>query len=471
MKALGVFWLVVLAALGAGAYALHRAGPPEGGIPASLTRAADGGVAANDNAGTPPAPAPPPPGDPVAPIPPPPQAANDNAPPAPVRPPEPPEPVPPPAASAPDPTPARPPPPARAAAAAPAPTTPAPTAPAPAPTAPAPATPTPAPPPAPSPASVLPAAPPAAPPPAPPVAAPPSAPVLEAPPSAPEPPPLPAPATRAEAPADRPIPPPDPSLQEPSRHGPIPRLGPEGRTSIRYYARPFDRAESRPRIGLVVGNLGLSAALSEEAIRRLPPEAGLAFSPYGSRPAPLLERARARGMEVLSALPLEPANYPMNDPGDRALLTTLPLAENADRLAWVLSRIGGQVGAIGALGPMRGERFAALPESIGGVQDVLRQHGLLYIDPRPGVPNPPRAWGRSVDLVVDEPATRSEIDRRLAELERIARERGSALGLAADVSPVLVDRVAAWAAGLGERGLVMAPVTALVRRPEDLPRN
>jgi hypothetical protein len=295
--------------------------------------------------------------------------------------------------------------------------------------------------------------------------------VQEAPPSAPEPPPLPAPATRAEVPADRPIPPPDPSLQEPSRHGPIPRLGPEGRTAIRYYARSFDRADPRPKVALVVGNLGLSAALSDEAIRRLPPETGLAFSPYGARPAPLLDRARARGMEVLSALPLEPANYPTNDPGDRALLTTLTLAENADRLAWALSRIGGQVGAIGALGPMRGERFAALPESIGGVQDVLRQHGLLYIDPRPGMPNPPRAWGRSVDLVVDEPATRSEIDRRLAELERIARERGSALGLAADVSPVLVDRVAAWAAGLGERGLVMAPVTALIRRPEDLPRN
>ena len=48
-----------------------------------------------------------------------------------------------------------------------------------------------------------------------------------------------------------------------------------------------------------------------------------------------------------------------------------------------------------------------------------------------------------MDIVVDEPATRGEIDRRLAELERLARDKGSALGLAADISPVLVDRVAA----------------------------
>jgi polysaccharide deacetylase 2 family uncharacterized protein YibQ len=260
-------------------------------------------------------------------------------------------------------------------------------------------------------------------------------------------------------------------MQEPSRHGLLPRVGPDGRTSIRAYARPFDRTDSRPRIALVVGNLGLSTALSEEAIRRLPAAVGLAFSPYAPRPDLLLERARARGMEVLSAVPLEPMGYPMNDPGERALLTSLPPAENADRLAWTLSRIVGQVGAVGALGPMRGERFAALPELIGAVQDSLRNRGLLYLDPRPGAPPPARAWGRTADILVDEPATRGEIERRLGELERIARERGSALGLAADVSPVLVDRVASWAAGLEGRGLVLAPVTAVIRRPEDLPRN
>ena len=289
-------------------------------------------------------------------------------------------------------------------------------------------------------------------------------------PSAPEPPPLPRLPDPPAAVADRPIPPPDPALLEASPHGPVPRVGPEGRSSIRAYARAFDRADARPRVALVVGNLGLSASLSEEAIRRLPPATALAFSPYALRPEPLLERARARGMEVLSALPLEPAGYPMSDPGERGLLTGNPPAENADRLAWTLARIRGQVGAVGALGPMRGERFAAVPELLNGLQDALRVRGLLYLDPRPGVPAPARSFGRGTDILVDEPATRGEIERRLADLERLARERGSALGLATDPSPVLVDRVVAWAAGLEERGLVLAPVTVLVRRGEDVPR-
>jgi len=257
----------------------------------------------------------------------------------------------------------------------------------------------------------------------------------------------------------------DPQLLEPGPHGPLPRIGPQGRSAIRAYSRPFDRQDPRPRVGLVIGGLGLNAALTEEAIRRLPGGVGLAFSPYAPRVERLLALARERGMEVLVALPLEPTGYPLNNPGARALLTGLSAPEIQDRLVWALSRFGGYVGAIGAHGPMRGERFALLPDRLGGLQQTLAGRGLLYLDPRPGAPQPARAWGRAVDLLVDEPATRGEIERKLDALERLARERGSALGYAGEASPVLVDRVAAWAGSVEGRGLVLAPVTALIRAP------
>ncbi|WP_145137763.1 divergent polysaccharide deacetylase family protein [Roseomonas gilardii] len=263
-----------------------------------------------------------------------------------------------------------------------------------------------------------------------------------------------------------PIPPPDPQLLEVTSLGPLPRVAPDGRTSIRAYGRAFPRGEKRPRIAIVVGGLGLHAGLSDEAIRRLPPTTGLAFSPYAQNLQPLLNRARARGMEMLVAMPMEPAGYPSNDPGPRALLTTLPAAENAERLRWVLTRLQGYVGAVGALGGMRGERFAQAPELLAGVQDVLRDRGLLYLDPRPEATNSNRAWGRTADVVIDEPATREGVERRLQELERVAKEWGSALGVAGDASPVLLDRITSWATGLEQRGIVLAPVTAILRRPE-----
>jgi len=276
----------------------------------------------------------------------------------------------------------------------------------------------------------------------------------------------PAQAAAAAANTERAIPRAEPAMLEAGAYGPLPRIGADGRTPMRVYARPTDRTDPRPRVGLVLGGLGMNAALTDEAIRRLPPTVTLAFSPYATQVALLLDRARGRGMELLVALPLEPTGYPLNSPGDRALLTGISAAENGDRLDWALSRFTGYVGGIGALGPMRGERYAALGDRLGSLQETLQRRGLLYVDPRPGATTPARAWGATVDVVVDDPPNRQRIDQKLGALEGIARERGSALGYAGEATPVLLDRLAAWAGSLESRGSVLVPVSALIRRPD-----
>jgi len=286
-------------------------------------------------------------------------------------------------------------------------------------------------------------------------------------PAAPPPPPLDVPVVTPDFPAARPIPAPDPALLEQGRFGALPRVGPDGRTSIRAYAGQFDRQDTRPRVGIIVADLGISNAQTEDAIRRLPPSVNFAISPYAPRAAQVAERLRAKGAETLIGLPLEPTGYPLNDPGNRALLTGRSAPENLANLEWVLSRFPGYVGTIGVVGGMRGERFASMEQSYLALQESLRNRGLLFVDARPGVAGPARAWGRSVDVILDEPATRTEIERRLGELEAIAKARGSALGLAHAATPVLVDRLVAWASGLGGRGVVLAPLTTIIRRPPE----
>ena len=286
-------------------------------------------------------------------------------------------------------------------------------------------------------------------------------------PAAPTPPPLDVPAAAPDFPAARPIPAPDPALLEQGRFGALPRVGADGRTSIRAYAGQFDRQDTRPRVGIIVADIGISNAQTEDAIRRLPPAVTFAISPYAPRAAQVAERLRAKGAETLIGLPLEPAGYPLNDPGNRALLTGRSAPENMANLEWVLSRFPGYVGAIGVVGGMRGERFAAMEQSYLALQESLRNRGLLFVDARPGVAGPARAWGRAVDVILDEPATRTEIERRLSELETIAKARGSALGLAHAATPVVVDRLVAWAAGLERRGIVLAPISVLIRRPPE----
>lgn len=261
-------------------------------------------------------------------------------------------------------------------------------------------------------------------------------------------------------------------LLEPGPYGPLPRVGADGTTPIRAWGRAFDRTDRRPRVAIAVAGVGLSESVTLEAIATLPPAAGLILSPYAPAPQRTADAARAAGFELLAGIPMEPAHFPLNDPGPRALLTGATDAENADRLSWALGRFTGYVGVSPAIGgALRGDRFAALRTALAPVQAEIYGRGLLYLDPRPGEPDPQGAWGRSVDLILDEPGgVRTLIEERLARLEEIARQDGGAVGLALQPSPIMVSAVAGWAAGLESRGIVLAPVSAMIRRPRENPR-
>lgn len=244
----------------------------------------------------------------------------------------------------------------------------------------------------------------------------------------------------------------------------LPRVAADGRLARIVYARPADAADQRPKVAVVITGAGMSDAESRAAIQTLPGPISLAFSPYAPSPDGLLELSRKAGHEMLISLPLEPQGYPLNDAGSKSLLTGAAPTQNAANLEWSLSRIQGYVGAIGALDSMRGERFADQSSSLRMVLDELAQRGLLYVDPRPGksVDKLGDVPGRVVDIVIDDPQSRAEIEGKLAALERMAREKGSALGFAGPLRPVTIERLAAWAKGLDDKGITLIPVSALI---------
>ncbi|MCB2076867.1 MAG: divergent polysaccharide deacetylase family protein, partial [Novosphingobium sp.] len=105
-------------------------------------------------------------------------------------------------------------------------------------------------------------------------------------------------------------------LIEQGRHGPLPKIAADGRKPVEVYARPApDLAPGQARIALIVNGLGISAAGTEDAIRRLPADVTLAFAPYGRDLRRLSRIARTDGHELLLQVPLEPYDYPDNDPG------------------------------------------------------------------------------------------------------------------------------------------------------------
>lgn len=373
-------------------------------------------------------------------------------------------PKPPAVASAPSPAPAPPPAPAASEAEAPKPPPTEPTSSAPAPTeAPKPAEPAAA---APTPPAPPAAAPPQRPSPAPTPAAPPPVAAVTPP---PQPPGAPPPGPRVTEPTGPLTPAPDPALVKVGPQGPLPVIAPDGRKPWQVYARPFDNTDKRPRVAIVIGDMGLSQSATLSAITRLPAPVTLAFAPYASDLQSWIAQARAAGHEVLLQLPMEPVDYPTNDPGPRALLTSLKPTDNIERLDWLLSRFAGYVGVTNYMG----SKFTASPNDLKPVLEQLSGRGLLFLDSRSAPRSvAPRIAGELGmprvlnDRFIDNEASRTAIDARLEELERIALKNTAAVGMGYPY-PVSIERVVAWAQNLPAKGIVLAPVSAIVnRQPE-----
>jgi polysaccharide deacetylase 2 family uncharacterized protein YibQ len=247
--------------------------------------------------------------------------------------------------------------------------------------------------------------------------------------------------------------------------GPLPVIAPDGRRAWQVYARPFEVSDKRPRIAILISGLGPSGAATEAAIQGLPGAVTLAFWPYAERIDHWIKLARAAGHEVLLNLPMEPENYPTFDPGPKTLLTSLSPKENIERLDWALSRVTGYVGVV----DYQGARFTASSRDLEPVLDALNRRGLIFVDSRatPASLAPQIAysmglpWTANSRFIDDAQVSRAAIDARLRELENIARLNRYAVGIGAPY-PVTLERVAAWAATLPEKGIVLAPITAVL---------
>jgi len=249
-----------------------------------------------------------------------------------------------------------------------------------------------------------------------------------------------------------------PALIEDGPFGPLPRIAPDGRRPFLAYARPFDLDDQRPRIAVLVVGLGLQADLTAAAIG-LPGEISLHFSAYAPDLSSWFERARSVGHEVLLDLPMEPLDYPASDPGPHTLLVSNSTEENLKRLDWLLARATGYVAVAGS-----GARFAA-SERAAPVLDVLARRGLAVVElGRPNLKGTAAAVGlpyASAPTAIDADPSVPSIDHALAALEAKAWQKDSAVGVAQGY-PVSLERLRRWAATLRGKGLVLAPISAVV---------
>jgi uncharacterized protein len=229
------------------------------------------------------------------------------------------------------------------------------------------------------------------------------------------------------------------------------------------YAVPAPPTGNRPLVAIVFDDLGLDRARTAEATRLRGPLT-MSFMTYAGDLGEQTEAARRAGHELFLHVPMEAVDRHA-DPGPHGLFTALSREENLARLRWGLGRIAGFVG----INNHMGSRFTSDAYSMIPVMEELRARGLVFLDSRTspssagirlavayGVPHAAR------DVFLDDDQTPAAIARQFARLEQAARQHGSAIAIGHPHDTTIASLMA-WLTQLGEKGLALVPVSAVVR--------
>jgi len=252
------------------------------------------------------------------------------------------------------------------------------------------------------------------------------------------------------------------ALTETTEFGALPIVGANGDRPADVYARPYSNPADLPRVALVIGGLGINEEATRTAIETLPGEVTLSFVPYAENLQGWIDLARQNGHEVILELPLEPFDYPTNDPGPATILTSSTPDENARRLDWVLGRAGGYVGLMN----YQGARLTASERSYAPVLQEIADRGLLFLDDGTS----PRSMTRRISAGtggewavasrrIDLRRNGAAINSALQHLETAAQADGVAIGVGF-AYPVTVEQIMTWVSTLELKGFSLAPLSA-----------
>ncbi|MEM5515758.1 divergent polysaccharide deacetylase family protein [Henriciella sp. AS95] len=254
--------------------------------------------------------------------------------------------------------------------------------------------------------------------------------------------------------------------------GYLPKIAEDGRTPAGAYARPFANPENRPTVSIVLGGLGINYTHTKSAIEELPPEVTLSFAPTARNLQTWIHQARAAGHEVLLEVPMEPYEYGRERPNPQALAIGLSENELNGRLDYLMSRATGYFGITN----YQGSKFATDETATAEIAAALAERGVAFVEDgslnRSAFVDAAKSSGlryRQANMPIDARPDGSEIENKLLELEVLALENGSSLG-SGFAYPITIDILKAWTEQLDEKGIALAPVSAVTRaRPKPVP--
>jgi hypothetical protein len=221
---------------------------------------------------------------------------------------------------------------------------------------------------------------------------------------------------------------------------------------------------SRPRIAIIVDDLGLDKQVVEELLRLQAPVTFsiLPFQQYSRRVA---ERAHAQGKEIILHLPMEPRGFPLKDPGEGGLFVTMG---ETKELARQLKKDLDAVPYISGVNNHMGSRFMEHEAVVRVVLNELKKRRLFFLDS--GTTD--RSMGYKLarelslkagtrDVFLDNETGPKNMETQLNQLMKIARSRGKAIAIGHPY-PTTVAALKGMIAKIQKAGIKIVPLSQVL---------
>jgi polysaccharide deacetylase 2 family uncharacterized protein YibQ len=203
--------------------------------------------------------------------------------------------------------------------------------------------------------------------------------------------------------------------------------------------------DNKPVVAILVTGVGLSSSSTAE-VEKLPSSVTFGLSPYTPDLAILAKKLSDSKHDLFINIPLEPSNYPEDDPGPYGLLTSLTNSDNIERLHYLINKTSNIIGVYS----IKGEKFTSNDNSIKSIIDELKTRNLLYVY---GGDNSNVVIGQvaqnekfnliSIDYTIDDEITEENITTQLD----LALQKAKKTGFATIIShpyPISIFHLQKW---------------------------
>lgn len=195
-----------------------------------------------------------------------------------------------------------------------------------------------------------------------------------------------------------------------------------------YYAPSGVYSEKKPQIAVIVDDFGYYEGDLLDDFLSLPAPITLSILPDLPYSRKVMEKAVENGYETFIHIPMEPINYPRNDPGSNAIFVHLSEREIVKRMQGYIRQLPDCIGANNHMGSLA----TADKDVMRYVLQVLKNNNLFFIDSYTTSSSVAYSTAQEMmipsfkrDIFLDQPDTTDKtLQEKMREIDNMIHQKG-----------------------------------------------